>query len=120
MMIYIFSIYILFVSFQNWNKRVLEKGNDKLTLFTISLFGGQVVLVFIYFLITIFYSELVNSNFSNIILSSFIIISLIPLIIDWNYRRKLNGLTGESSIFKLVSILLVMVIMVYTSFFLHK
>lgn len=119
-MIYIFSVFILFVSFQNWNKRVLEKGNNKLTLFTTLLFGVQLALVLIYFLIAIFYSELINSSFSNIILSSFVIISLIPIIVDWNYKRKLNGLTGESSIFKLVSIVLVMVIMIYSSFFLDK
>ncbi|MFY7733617.1 MAG: hypothetical protein ACOVSR_09050 [Bacteroidia bacterium] len=110
---FIFYLFILFFSLKKWNNRVVENGYDKLTKITLAMLGAQVALASIYFIIVMFYNDLVGSSLVNIIQTAFITISMIPLIIDWNAKRKLNGLTGQSSIFSLISMVLIIVMMVY-------
>ena len=110
---FIFYLFILFFSLKKWNNRVVENGYDKLTKITLALLGAQVALASIYFIIVMFYNELIVTNFINIIQTAFITISMIPLIFDWNTQRKLNGLTGQSSIFGLISMVLIIVMMIF-------
>jgi hypothetical protein len=110
----LFYVFILIFSFKKWNNSVAENGYDRLTKITLALLITQVVLASIYFIIVMFYNELVGSSLVNIIQTAFITTSMIPLIIDWNAKRKLNGFTGQSSIFILISMVLVIVIMAYT------
>lgn len=110
----LFYAFILIFSFKKWSKCVAENGYDKLSKITLVLLITQVVLASIYFVTVLFYNNLTGSSLVNIIQTAFITTSMIPLIIDWNAKRKLNGLTGQSSIFILISMVLVMVIMAYT------
>ena len=110
----IFYVFILGFSIKKWNNRVIENGYDKLTKITLGLLGAQVTLASIYFIILFFYNELVGTNLVNIIQTAFITVSIIPLIFDWNTQRKLNGLKGQSSIFTLISMVLIIVMMIYT------